>query len=58
MEYGFNGPLSFFMVVILVVALGAGIAYGSLRWRQWRKHPVAAKERDQATREAYGRREG
>lgn len=58
MEYGFNGPLSFFVVVILVVALGGAMAYGTMRWRQWRKHPVAAEERDQATREAFSRREG
>ena len=45
--------------VLFVVALGLAIAYGTAKWRQFRRHPELQAERDRATREnfdATGRR--
>lgn len=58
MENDFGGWLWLFIDVVLVLVLGGALAYGIVRWRQWKRHPVAAAERDRATRELYSRREG
>jgi ABC-type transporter Mla subunit MlaD len=45
--------------IFFVVVLGFGIAYGSGKWRQFRRHPELQAERDAATRanfDATGRR--
>jgi hypothetical protein len=39
--------------VILVAALGIGIAYGILAWRRRRKDPTMESVRDAATHRAY-----
>ncbi|MEA2984422.1 MAG: hypothetical protein QOD94_676 [Alphaproteobacteria bacterium] len=39
--------------VILVAALGIGIAYGILAWRRRRKDPAIENVRDAATHRAY-----
>ncbi|MFN3656071.1 MAG: hypothetical protein ACK4UO_02310 [Pseudolabrys sp.] len=54
----FGGWLWLFIDVALVAALGGALIYGIMRWRQWKRHPVAAEERDRATREAFERRSG
>ena len=39
--------------VILVAALGIGIAYGIMSWRRRRKDPSMEHVRDAATHQAY-----
>ncbi len=50
-----GGWLWAFIDIVLVVALGGALAYGTLMWRKWRQHPDKAAERDRKTRELYGR---
>ncbi len=53
MSEGVGGQLWFLIDVVLVVALAGGIIYGSVMWRRWRKHPVAAAEREAKTKENF-----
>ena len=48
-----GGWLWFVIDVILVGALGAGIAYGTMAWRRRIRDPDLEKARDKATRRAY-----
>ena len=53
MSEGVGGWLFLVVNVIFVVVLAAGLIYGSLMWRSWRKRPEAAAERDAKTRELF-----
>jgi hypothetical protein len=53
MSEGVSGYLWFAIDVAMVAALAAGIIYGMIQWRRWRQHPVAAKTRDEKTRELF-----
>ncbi|MGH9693339.1 MAG: hypothetical protein ACRD5Z_04290 [Bryobacteraceae bacterium] len=53
MNYEIGGWLWLVIDVIFVAALGGGLLYGMAMWRSFRRHPVAAEERDRATRRAY-----
>jgi hypothetical protein len=48
-----GGWLWLFIDVVLVALLAAGLIYGTMMWRKWRKHPVRAAEREQKTRELF-----
>ena len=48
-----GGWLWLIIDVMLVAALGIGIAYGILAWRRRRKDPAMENVRDAATRRAY-----
>jgi hypothetical protein len=48
-----GGWLWLIIDVILVAALGIGIAYGIIAWRRRRKSPAMENVRDAATHEAY-----
>jgi hypothetical protein len=48
-----GGWLWFIIDVILVAALGIGIAYGIIAWRRRRKDPTIEGVRDAATHRAY-----
>ena len=39
--------------MVLVAALGAGLAYGLMAWRNRRKTPATEAARDAATRRGY-----
>jgi len=43
------------VAVAFVVILGIGIAYGSGKWRQFKRHPELQARREQATREVFDR---
>ena len=53
MSEAVSGQLWFFIDVVLVCALAGGIIYGTIMWRRWRKHPVAAAEREEKTKEIF-----
>jgi hypothetical protein len=48
-----GGWLWFIIDVILVAALGIGIAYGIIAWRRRRKDPTIERVRDAATHRGY-----
>jgi hypothetical protein len=48
-----GGWLWLIIDVILVAALGIGIAYGIIAWRRRRKNPTIEGVRDAATHRAY-----
>ena len=48
-----DGWLWLVIDVILVAALGIGIAYGIMAWRRRRKDPTMEDVRDAATHRAY-----
>jgi hypothetical protein len=48
-----GGWLWFVIDVLLVGALGVGIAYGIMMWRRRRTDPQTERIRDAATRRAY-----
>jgi hypothetical protein len=52
-----GGWLWFIIDVILVAALGIGIAYGIIAWRRRRKDPTMENVRDAATHRAYDNNE-
>lgn len=56
MSYEIGGWLWLVIDVVFVAALGGALIYGMVMWRKWRQHPVAAEERDRATRDAYRQR--
>ena len=51
-----GGWLWGFIDIVLVMGLGGALAYASLMWRRWRRHPTQSDERDRKTRELFGRR--
>jgi hypothetical protein len=48
-----GGWLWLIIDVMLVGALGIGLAYGIMAWRKRRKDPAMENARDAATRRAY-----
>jgi hypothetical protein len=53
MVHDIGGWLWLVIDVAFVAGLAAALIYGVVMWRKWRRHPVAAEERDRATRQAY-----